>query len=138
MWNPENHLIKFVPETEWTDPSYHLPHFYEVFAQRADEADRPFWREAAAASRRYLVPPAIRKPAEPRIHKLRGTPHVDDRPLAFLLRAYAPPATSGCCLRNGVVPELCDANARQDLLGHDRTCVYAIDGTPVDEGMSYA
>lgn len=55
MWNPENHLIKFIPETEWTDPSYHLPHFYEVFAQRADEADRPFWREAAAASRRYLV-----------------------------------------------------------------------------------
>ncbi|WP_264296875.1 glycosyl hydrolase family 8 [Bifidobacterium pseudocatenulatum] len=33
MWNPENHLIKFIPETEWTDPSYHLPHFYEVFAE---------------------------------------------------------------------------------------------------------
>ena len=41
MWDPANHLIKFVPETPWTDPSYHLPHFYELFALWADEADRP-------------------------------------------------------------------------------------------------
>lgn len=54
MWNPDNKLIKFIPETEWSDPSYHLPHFYEVFAEEADEEDRPFWHEAAAASRRYL------------------------------------------------------------------------------------
>lgn len=39
------------------------------------------------------------------------------------------------CLWNGVVPDLCDANARLQrfFLEHDRTCVYAIDGTPVDE-----
>ena len=42
MWNPDNKLINFIPETEWSDPSYHLPHFYEVFAEEADEEDRPF------------------------------------------------------------------------------------------------
>lgn len=54
MWNPDNHYIKFVPETEFSDPSYHLPHFYELFAMKADECDREFWKEAAAASRRYI------------------------------------------------------------------------------------
>ena len=54
MWNPENHLIKFVPNCEFTDPSYHLPHFYELFALWSDECDRPFWHAAAAASRQYL------------------------------------------------------------------------------------
>ncbi|OUM97440.1 MAG: xylanase [Paenibacillaceae bacterium ZCTH02-B3] len=54
MWNPRNKLIKFVPEAEFTDPSYHLPHFYELFALWADPEDRPFWKEAAAASRAYL------------------------------------------------------------------------------------
>ncbi|SDX98450.1 glycosyl hydrolase family 8 [Paenibacillus sp. CF384] len=54
MWNPDNKLIKFVPNCEYSDPSYHLPHFYELFALWANEADRPFWREAAEASRDYL------------------------------------------------------------------------------------
>lgn len=54
MWDPGNHYIKFVPETPFTDPSYHLPHFYELFAKLADEEDRPFWREAAAQSRKFL------------------------------------------------------------------------------------
>ena len=54
MWDESNHLIKFVPECEFSDPSYHLPHFYEIFAERADECDREFWLEAAKASREYL------------------------------------------------------------------------------------
>lgn len=54
MWDPATKLIKFVPESPFSDPSYHLPHFYELFALMADEQDRPFWREAAAASRAYL------------------------------------------------------------------------------------
>ena len=55
MWDPDNRLIKFVPETPFSDPSYHLPHFYELFAERADENDRPFWKQAAAASREYIA-----------------------------------------------------------------------------------
>jgi len=55
MWDTDTALIKFVPELHFSDPSYHLPHFYERFALLADEADRPFWRRAADASRAYLV-----------------------------------------------------------------------------------
>ena len=55
MWNRENHQILFVPGCDYTDPSYHLPHFYELFALWADEEDRAFWKEAAKASRVYLA-----------------------------------------------------------------------------------
>lgn len=107
MWNPENYLIKFIPETEWTDPSYHLPHFYEVFAQRADEADRPFWREAAAASRRYLVTACHPETGmNPEYSNYDGTPHVDERDhWHFYSDAYRTAGNIGLdCLWNGVVP----------------------------------
>lgn len=55
MWDPETYLIRFIPELDFSDPSYHLPHFYELFALWADEEDRPFWRKAAEASRAYWV-----------------------------------------------------------------------------------
>lgn len=54
MWNPSNKLIEFVVGCGFSDPSYHLPHFYEKFAEYANEEDRAFWKEAAAASRAYL------------------------------------------------------------------------------------
>lgn len=54
MWEPSNHLIKFVTNMDFSDPSYHLPHFYEQFAENAEEGDREFWKQAAAASREYL------------------------------------------------------------------------------------
>ena len=54
MWDPSNHLIKFVTNMDFSDPSYHLPHFYELFAENAEEGDREFWKQAAAASREYL------------------------------------------------------------------------------------
>lgn len=55
MWNHDNHQILFVPGSEFTDASYHLPHFYELFALWANEEDREFFKEAAKASREYLV-----------------------------------------------------------------------------------
>lgn len=55
MWNHENKQILFVPGSDFTDPSYHLPHFYELFALWADEEDRSFFKEAARVSREYLV-----------------------------------------------------------------------------------
>lgn len=54
MWDPENKLIKFITCVDFSDPSYHLPHFYDLFALWADENDRDFWKEAAIASRNYL------------------------------------------------------------------------------------
>ena len=55
MWNRENKLILFVPGSDHTDASYHLPHFYELFAKYAYKEDRPFFAEAAKASRKYLA-----------------------------------------------------------------------------------
>lgn len=54
MWEPSNKLIKFIPETPFTDASYHLPHFYELFSLWGNPEDRQFWVEAAAASREFL------------------------------------------------------------------------------------
>ncbi len=55
MWEMSNYLIRFVPDMKISDPSYHLPHFYELFARLANKADRPFWQNAAKASREYIV-----------------------------------------------------------------------------------
>ncbi|MBP9997583.1 MAG: xylanase [Lachnospiraceae bacterium] len=54
MFDPDNHLIRFICEVDFSDPSYHLPHFYDLFAQWADEEDREFYKLAAKASREYL------------------------------------------------------------------------------------
>lgn len=55
MWNKENHQILFVPGSPFTDPSYHLPHFYELFSLWAYEEDREFFKKAADVSRKYLA-----------------------------------------------------------------------------------
>lgn len=54
MWDRERKLIRFIAEADFSDPSYHLPHFYELFGRYALEEDRAFFLEAAAASRLYL------------------------------------------------------------------------------------
>ena len=55
MWNKDEALIAFVPGCSFSDPSYHLMHFYHYFALWADESDRAFWKRAEEASRKYLV-----------------------------------------------------------------------------------
>ena len=54
MFDHDNHLIRFVTEVDFTDPSYHLPHFYELFSQWAYPEDRTFFAKAASASRDFL------------------------------------------------------------------------------------
>lgn len=54
MWDRNNKLIKFVPAVDFTDPSYHLPHFYELFSLWCNEEDGEFWKEAAECSRELL------------------------------------------------------------------------------------
>lgn len=54
MFDTENHLIRFICEVDFTDPSYHLPHFYELFSKWAYPSDRAFYEEAARASRAFL------------------------------------------------------------------------------------
>ncbi|WP_394700348.1 glycosyl hydrolase family 8 [uncultured Bacteroides sp.] len=55
--NREHKLITFVPDVRggaFTDPSYHIPAFYEVWARWAGDGRAAFWRECAEASRNYL------------------------------------------------------------------------------------
>ncbi len=55
--NKEHKLITFVPDRwggTFTDPSYHIPAFYEVWARWANDGKANFWMECAAASRAYL------------------------------------------------------------------------------------
>jgi oligosaccharide reducing-end xylanase len=55
--NTEHKQITFVPEGDnykWTDPSYHLPAFYEVWALYAKDGHEQFYRDCADTSRAFL------------------------------------------------------------------------------------
>ena len=55
--NTEHKQITFVPEGDmynWTDPSYHLPAFLEVWAMYAKDGHEQFYRECADTSRAFL------------------------------------------------------------------------------------
>lgn len=57
LFNTEHKQISFVPEGNgytWTDPSYHLPAFFEVWAIYAKDGHETFYRECADTSRAYL------------------------------------------------------------------------------------
>ncbi len=54
IMEPENYLIRFIPDRKFSDPSYHCPHFYELFAMWCDDEDKEFWKKAAEESRKYL------------------------------------------------------------------------------------
>ena len=47
-------LISFVPGMPFTDPSYHPPAFYEVWARYAEDGRASYWRDCAKKSREYL------------------------------------------------------------------------------------
>ena len=55
--DPETQLITFTPDgfgQRFTDPSYHIPAFYEVWAKWADDGRSEYWLSCAAKSREYL------------------------------------------------------------------------------------
>lgn len=62
LFNPEHRMVRFTPDSgnfakngDHTDPSYHLPAFYELWALWGPEPDRAFWADAARASRDFFV-----------------------------------------------------------------------------------
>lgn len=58
MVNEQYSMIDFVPGVPangFTDPSYHLPAFYELWARWGPAEDRAFWAHAAQVSRRFFV-----------------------------------------------------------------------------------
>lgn len=57
IFNMEHKLINFCPDTvsnKWTDPSYHLPAFMEVWAESAQDGREDLYREIAANEREFL------------------------------------------------------------------------------------
>lgn len=141
MWNPDNHYIKFVPGMEISDPSYHLPHFYRLFARLSDVEDRAFWQEAEQASRRYIAMSA---------HPVTGFcseyGDYDGKPVFLFGKNYAYYSDAYRVilnialdtLWNGKTKELSDIATRiQDFFAHElpeeNYRAYDMDGTRWDE-----
>jgi len=58
LFQPDRKMVRFTPRrphTEYTDPSYHLPAFYEIWARRSTGANAAFWLDAATASRDFFA-----------------------------------------------------------------------------------
>lgn len=57
MLNEQYGMVRFVPDVGqgFTDASYHLPAFYELFARWGPAEDRDFWLRAADVSREEFV-----------------------------------------------------------------------------------
>lgn len=140
MWEPSNYLIKFVPNLDFSDPSYHLPHFYRIFALWCYEEDREFWEKAALASRDYI------KKASHQVTGLtseyadyEGKPYNWHGHDVFYSDAYRTVANIGLyALWFGDDPELSDCAKRlhrffKETVPKEWDRVYRIDGTPVGE-----
>ena len=134
MWDPLTALIKFVPELPFSDPSYHLPHFYERFACLADPEDREFWRRAASASRAYL--PKACHPVTglaPEYAHYDGTPETGRGHGDFFSDSYRVAMNIGLdSAWTGPRPEYkAIADRLQAFLwNREPYATYAIDGTP--------
>jgi oligosaccharide reducing-end xylanase len=77
MFDRRAKQVVFAPHGEgrtFTDPSYHLPAFYELWARWAQD-DRAFWAEAAVTSRAFF-----RKAAHPRTGLMPDYANFDGSP----------------------------------------------------------
>ena len=141
MWNHKNKLIKFIPEVEFSDPSYHVACFYDLFALWANEKDRPFWKEAAKASREYLkiaCHPVTGLNAE--YAEYDGTPHYRDNHHRFYSDSYRVALNIGLdSVWFGPDEDLSKAMERQQKFfcetnpGELNNYIYEVDGTRIDE-----
>jgi oligosaccharide reducing-end xylanase len=90
--NEEHAMILFSPDERntFTDPSYHLPAFYELWARWGPEEDRAFWAKAADASRDLYAKAAHPKTGlVPNLTNFDGTPLAwRDRPSPFMEDAW--------------------------------------------------
>ena len=78
MFNIKEKQVVFVPDigaSGFTDPSYHLPHFYELWGRWARNDNR-FWCEAALTSREFF-----KKAAHPSTGLMPEYAHFDGSPM---------------------------------------------------------
>lgn len=82
LFDRERHQVVFVPSPAgrtFTDPSYHLPAFYELWARWADQ-DNEFWAKAATTSRDFFKRAAHPKTGlMPEYANFDGTPRPGER-----------------------------------------------------------
>ena len=98
MFNREQRQVVFVPVGDsagFTDPSYHLPAFYELWSRWAagwqgrQEADRQFWRDAAARSRQFFMETTHPETGlNPDYAEFDGSPRAQDGHEAFRFDAF--------------------------------------------------
>ncbi|HJR79204.1 MAG TPA: glycosyl hydrolase family 8 [Anaerolineales bacterium] len=92
MFNLEHKQVVFVPMvgriSNFTDPSYHLPAYYELWARWA-ERDNQFWADAAQASRRLFQKAAHPQTGlMPDYANFDGTPYGSDEHKDFRFDAW--------------------------------------------------
>jgi oligosaccharide reducing-end xylanase len=99
MFNSEYKMVRFTTDTgifqkngDFTDPSYHLPAFYELWAMWGDEKDRAFWQDAAQVSRDFFSHTAHPKTGlTPDYAEFDGRPKAvswDDKTINFRFDAW--------------------------------------------------
>jgi len=99
LFDPEAKQVVFVPQlgnnSSFTDPSYHLPHFYELWSLWADK-DNEFWKDAAQVSRAYLKTTVNPQTGlAPNYSEFDGKPVSDDYNGAFRYDAFRVGANIG-------------------------------------------
>jgi oligosaccharide reducing-end xylanase len=58
LFDKEHMMVLFTPSSErdrFSDPSYHLPAFYELWSRWGPKEDAEFWKQAATVSRDFFV-----------------------------------------------------------------------------------
>jgi oligosaccharide reducing-end xylanase len=74
-----SNMVVFFPSgnsATFSDPSYHLPAFYELFAEDGQQADSARWRQIADTSRQYFVSSANASTGlHPDYANFNGTPN---------------------------------------------------------------
>jgi oligosaccharide reducing-end xylanase len=84
MMNQDPPMILFVPDVfgqAFTDPSYHLPAFYELWSRWGPKEDREFWARAAETSRAFFVKTTNPQTGlAPSYANFDGTPHANRFP----------------------------------------------------------
>jgi oligosaccharide reducing-end xylanase len=99
LFDPETKQVVFVPQlgnnSQFTDASYHMPHFYELWARWADK-NNDFWADAVIASREFL-PTAVHPETglAPNYSYFDGRPHNDEYHGQFRYDAFRVGANIG-------------------------------------------
>jgi oligosaccharide reducing-end xylanase len=99
LFDPQTKQVVFVPQlgnnSKFTDASYHMPHFYELWARWADK-NNDFWAEAVIASREFL-PTAVHPETglAPNYSYFDGRPYNDEYHGQFRYDAFRVGANIG-------------------------------------------